>query len=101
MRLLRNLVYLLVLLAAVAAGVLFALQNTQPVALDLLVYRFHERSLALWLLLSLGVGGLLGLLASSLMIVRLRARLAVTRRKLEQALTERNRLRVGGIRDGE
>lgn len=101
MKLLRTLVSLLVLVAAVALGVLFALQNTQPVPLDVLLYRFGERSLALWVLLALGLGALLGLLASSLMMLRLRARLATSRRHLERAQTELDRLRVGGIKDSE
>lgn len=101
MKILRAILYLLVLLATMAGGVLFALQNTQAVPLDVLVYQFAERSLALWVLAALGVGGLLGLLASSLIILRLRARLAVTRRNLERTRTELDRLRVGGIKDSE
>lgn len=101
MKILRAIIYLLVLLAAIAGGVLFALQNTQAVPLDLLIYQFGERSLALWVLVSLGIGGLLGLLASSLIILRLRTRLAVIRRSLERTRTELDRLRVGGIKDSE
>lgn len=101
MKVLRTLVYLLVLLATTAGGVLFALQNSQPVPLDLLVYQFAERSLALWVLAALGVGGVLGLLASGLIILRLRTRLGVARRNLERTQTELNRLRVGGIKDSE
>lgn len=101
MKLLRSLLSLLVIVTAVAVGVLFALQNTQPVPLDVLLYRFGEHSLALWVLLALGLGALLGLLASSLLLLRLRARLASTRRQLERAQTELGRLRVGGIKDGE
>ncbi len=101
MNVLRKVVALLVILAMVAVGVLFALQNHQPVGLDLLVHEFAPRSLALWLLAALALGGVLGLLASSVIILRLRGGLAVTRRKLDKTKLELDRLRVAGIKDGE
>ncbi len=101
MNVLRKVIALLVILAMVAVGVLFALQNHQPVGLDLLVYEFAPRSLALWLLLALALGGVLGLLASSVIILRLRGGLAIARRKLEKSKLELDRLRVAGIKDGE
>src|SRR5690606_18462358 len=78
MNMLRKVVSLLVVLAMLAVGVLFALQNPQPVGLDLLLYEFAPRSLALWLLAALAVGGVLGMLVSSVIILRLRTSLAVT-----------------------
>ncbi|MDP4650537.1 MAG: lipopolysaccharide assembly protein LapA domain-containing protein [Haliea sp.] len=99
--LLRRLVALLVLFAMVAAGVLFALQNHTPVGLDLLVVDLAPRSLALWVLVTLALGGLLGLLASSLIILRLRGSLALARRKLDKSKLELDRLRLAGLKDGE
>ncbi|MEQ9464652.1 MAG: lipopolysaccharide assembly protein LapA domain-containing protein [Haliea sp.] len=101
MNVLRKVIALLVILAMVAVGVLFALQNHQPVALDLLVHEFAPRSLALWLLAALALGGVLGLLASSIIILRLRGGLAIARRKLEKSKLELDRLRVAGIKNGE
>ena len=65
MKKLRTLLYILILLAGVALGVLFALQNTQAVPLDLLVFTFAPRSLALWVLAAFALGGLAGLLVSA------------------------------------
>lgn len=98
---LRNLLTVLMLLAMLAAGVLFALQNREPVALDLLLYNFPPRSLALWVLAALGLGGLLGLLASSVIILRLRAALAMAHRRLEKSRLELDRLRLAGIKESE
>ena len=75
MKFLRNLLTLVVVLAMIAVGVLFALQNEEPVPLDLLVYQFEPRSLALWLLSALAIGGLLGLVISSAIMLRLRTSL--------------------------
>lgn len=97
----RKVAYLLVVLAMLALGVLFALQNSQPVGLDVLVHEFAPRSLALWLLAALALGGLLGLLVSSVIILRLGAGLAVVQRKLDKCKLELDRLRVAGIKEGE
>jgi putative membrane protein len=88
MKFLRHLLIFAVVLAAIGVGILFALQNTVPVPLDLLVYTFEPRSLALWLLSTLAIGGVLGMLASSAMLLRLRARLGTTRRQLARVRAE-------------
>ena len=85
MKLLRNLITVLVLIAMVAVGVLFALQNKAPVPLDLLVYTFEPQSLALWILSAFAVGGVLGMLVSSALLLRTRAALASSRRQLDKA----------------
>ena len=85
---LRTLFYILILLAGLALGVLFALQNTQAVPLDLLVYTFAPRSLALWVLGAFALGGLAGLLVSSMYLLRSRAALASSRRQLARTRTE-------------
>jgi putative membrane protein len=91
---------LLALLLAVAmagVGVLFALQNAQPVPLDILVMTLPPRSLALWVLGALAIGGILGLLLSSLAVLRLRARLLSARRQIASAQTDLDRLRSKGL----
>ncbi|MDX1733894.1 MAG: LapA family protein [Halioglobus sp.] len=93
MKLLRNLLTVLVVLAMVGVGVLFSLQNKTPVPLDLLVYTFEPQSLALWILGAFALGGVLGLVISSAIMVRLRASLGASKRQLERTRTELARLR--------
>ncbi len=93
MKLLRKLVFILVVLAMLGVGILFALQNKAPVPLDLLVYTFEPRSLALWVLLAFALGGVLGMAASSFMIVRTRAALNARNRQLDRAREEVSKLR--------
>jgi putative membrane protein len=88
MKQLRTVFYILILLAGVGLGVLFALQNKQPVPLDLLVYTLEPRSLALWVLGAFAVGGLAGLLVSSVYMLRSRAALGSSRRQLARTRTE-------------
>lgn len=95
MSFIRNLVALLIALAMAAVGVLFALQNADPVPLDILILTLPPRSVALWVLAALALGGLLGVLLSSFAVLRLRARLGAARRQISSAQTEVDRLRTG------
>lgn len=101
MRFLRNLFALLILLLMVTAGALFALQNTTPVPLDLLVIQLPERTLSLWLLLALALGVVIGLAAGAFMMFGLRARLVAARRQKERLAVEVDRLRKVGLSDSE
>lgn len=101
MKLLRKILTLLVVLATLAAGVLFAVQNKDPVALDLLVHTFEPHSLALWVLGAFALGGVAGMLASGAVILRLRAARATANRQLQKANTELDRLRTAGLTGSE
>ncbi len=101
MKLLRNLLYIALVVAMAAVGVLFALQNEMPVPLDLLVFTFEPRSLALWLLIAFAVGGVLGMAMSSVLMVRTRASLSSANRKLARSKAELDKLRTAGLKDGE
>ena len=101
MSLLRKLLTLIIVLATIAIGVLFALQNTALVPLDLLVYTFEAKSLALWVLAAFAIGGVLGMLTATGMVVRLRASLGMARRQTAKAKTELDTLRTAGLKDGE
>ena len=101
MKILRNLLTALIVIAMIALGILFALQNEVAVPLDLLVYQFEPRSLALWVLSSLAVGGLLGLAISSAIMLRQFASLRSKTRQLGRAQAEIDRLRTAGPPTGD
>ncbi len=88
MKLLRNILTLLLILAMIGIGILFSLQNKVAVPLDLLVYTFEPKSLSLWILAAFGLGGVLGMLISSALMVRLRASLASSKRQLDKTRKE-------------
>ena len=94
---LRKLLALILAVAMAGVGVLFALQNAEPVPLDVLVMTLPPRSLALWVLGALAIGGILGLALSSLAVLRLRTRLVAARRQIASAQTELDRLRTSGL----
>jgi uncharacterized membrane protein YciS (DUF1049 family) len=93
MKFLRKLLTAVVVLAAVAVGMLFALQNKTEVPLDVLVYTFQPRSLALWVLCAFAVGGILGMLACSAIMLRQRASLGAANRRLARSRSEVGKLR--------
>ncbi|WP_439102054.1 lipopolysaccharide assembly protein LapA domain-containing protein [Congregibacter sp.] len=94
---LRKLLALILAAAMAAVGVLFALQNAQPVPLDVLFMILPPRSLALWVLGALALGGVLGLLLSSFAVLRLRARLMAARRQIANSQAELDQLRAKGL----
>jgi len=93
MKILRKIVTVLIVLATLAVGMLFALQNKTMVPLDLLVYSFEPRSVALWVLSAFAIGGLMGMLACSTVLLRQRASIGTANRRLEKSRAEVGRLR--------
>lgn len=97
MKFLRKIMTILIVLATIGVGVLFALQNKMLVPLDLLVYTFEPKSIALWVLAAFALGGLLGMLISSVIMVRMQASLGFSKRQLTKARTEVDKLRVSAV----
>jgi len=75
-RALWTLIKFLILLAIAAVGALFALENSQQVNVDFILFHSTALSLGLWLMIFLVAGCLLGLLASSVLITYYRRKLA-------------------------
>jgi len=71
-----TLIKFLLLLAIAAVGAFFALENSQQVTVDFILFQSTALSLGLWLLIFLVAGCLLGLLASSVLITYYRRKLA-------------------------
>ena len=69
----------LVVLAMLALGILFAIQNTVMVPLDLLFIVLPEKSLALWLILAMSIGGVLGMIVSWGIILKLKKDILLAR----------------------
>ena len=87
----------IVVLGALVASVLFALQNKLPVPLDVLVYRFEPQSLAVWILLSFALGGVVGMAVSTVILLRTRAALVSSRRQLNKARDELGKKQDEGV----
>lgn len=82
MRWIWRLLVILLLLGVLVLGLLFAIQNTTEVPVDLLVLQTVPRPLATWLIVAFVLGGVFGLLAGSAALLRLQARQMQLRRQL-------------------
>ncbi len=98
MKLLNRWLAYFVILIVLIIGVFFSFQNDAQVPLDLLVIQLSEQRVSLWILLAFAVGGIIGMLISSLTVVRLRSRSLRLQRKLDKQNKELNALRTADMR---
>jgi len=98
-RWLKSLLVGLLGIVVVLVGILFTVNNTQPVAVDLLFFQLPEASLSLWLIAAFVVGGFLGAILSGLTVIALRTRLGSVRRRLTHTQKELDQLRVSALKD--
>ncbi len=91
MRWIRRVLVVVLLLLVLIFGLLVSLQNAQSVPLDLLIFQLQARPIAVWLLATFALGGVLGLLVGSVALLRSQASRYRLRRRLEnceKALSE-------------
>lgn len=94
MRWVKRVVAVVALLAVLAIGALFAVQNETQVAIDLLVITLPPMRIATLLLLTFAVGGVIGVIISSLTMVQLQANQRGLQRRLARSEEELARLRT-------
>ena len=82
MRWIKRLVVLLILALVLAGGLLFSLQNSGTIPVDLLVYQTAERPLSVWLLVAFALGGVIGMVVGSLALLQLQTSRLRLRRQL-------------------
>ena len=89
MRVLKSLLLLLLVMAVVMLGLLFSMENTTLVSLNVLVAELPEQRLSTWVILSFFVGGLCGMLSASFGLIRLQASRLRLLRNVKRASPER------------
>lgn len=99
MRWLKGLILALILLAVLLVGILFAVNNREALPLNLIWIELPSASLSVWLLASLAVGVLLGMLAMSGVYLRLRTLLTRAQRHNQQQRKELDKLRIQELKD--
>ncbi|MDR5902190.1 MULTISPECIES: LapA family protein [Halomonas] len=99
MRWLKGLILAIILLAVLLVGILFAVNNSEALPLNLIWLELPPASLSVWLLASLAVGVLLGMLAMSGVYLRLRALLTRAQRHNQQQRKELDKLRVQELKE--
>lgn len=94
MRWIKGLILAIILLVVLLVGILFAVNNQQTIALNLIWVELPAISFSVWLLASLTFGVLVGMLAMLGVYVRLKARLSRSERENKQQRKELDRLRT-------
>ena len=83
---LRQGLTLLLAVLAIAAGGLFALQNTRAVPLDLVLFQLPSQPIAIWILLALALGVAIGLAAGAVLALRRAATIRRLRKQRDRLL---------------
>jgi uncharacterized integral membrane protein len=91
---LKTLLWIGFILFIVAISILFSLQNSTPIAVDLLITPMPPLPVSLWILISFVLGALFGLLASALALLKVRSTNHLLRRKLQQLDAAQNKASV-------
>ena len=86
MRWLRQGLTLLLAVGAVAAGGLFSLQNTEEIPLDLIVVQLPAQPVAIWVLVALAAGVVIGLGSGALLALRRSATIHRLRKQRDRLL---------------
>ena len=97
MSLLRRVIFVVIAVAVLLAGVLFTHHNSQLVSIDYLFGKTDDYYLSFWLISSFVLGGLLGVFASSSTIVRLKSQKNRSERKVKRTESEVSRLKGGSV----
>ncbi|SDN99983.1 lipopolysaccharide assembly protein LapA domain-containing protein [Vreelandella arcis] len=94
MRWIKGLILAVILLVVLLVGILFAVNNQQTIALNLIWLELPAISLSVWLLATLTLGVLVGMIAMMGVYIRLKAKLARSERHSRQQRKELDQLRT-------
>lgn len=98
MKWLKLLCALIIVLAVFFWGMLFTSENTAQVALNLVFWKSDPASISLWVILGFAAGGVLGLLFSLMLIVKLRTNLMRAERRAKMCEKEVANLRANAVK---
>lgn len=99
MRWLKGLFFAIVAIIVLLVGILFVIRNQNTIPLDLIWFKLPSASLALWLLASLIIGVIVGMIAMTGLYIRLRARISRARKEIKRQQSELDRLRTQGLQE--
>ncbi len=101
MRWIKGGIFLVIVLALMAVGLLFSSRNTAAYSIDLIIVKLPEISIALLILASLVIGLIAGWLLSLSTYVRLKSGQVKAERSRKLSQKELDSLRIAGLKDGE
>ncbi|MFT7179433.1 MAG: putative membrane protein [Oceanospirillaceae bacterium] len=84
MKLIKAVLFVVIIMVALIVGVLFSTRNSQAVSLDLIFFQFPPMSMAIWLLLSLAMGMVLCAFVYSVVNLKLKRKNVQLQRQLSK-----------------
>ncbi|MCM2971185.1 lipopolysaccharide assembly protein LapA domain-containing protein [Larsenimonas suaedae] len=99
MRWIKGVILAIIALIVLIFGILFAVRNQAAIPLDIIWAKLPPASLSLWLLSTLVVGVLLGMLAMTGMYLRLRTALVRARHDQRTQQKELDQLRTRELKE--
>lgn len=99
MRLIKTILLFIVVLLILFIGVLFTINNTGVVVVDLVFFQLPEVSMATTLVVTFIIGGICGVVISTLNVITLKTRLRAETRRLHNARNELDKLRSPALND--
>ncbi|MGB0662287.1 MAG: LapA family protein [Pontibacterium sp.] len=99
MRFLKTLLLVVVALLVAFVGILFTINNTEIVGVDLVFFQLPEVSLATTLIITFILGGVCGVVINTLSVMALKTRLRAQSRRLHNAQAELDKLRAPALND--
>ena len=98
MRWFKRVCIFLLLAVAFFWGMLFTSENTTQVALNLVFWEFGPANMSLWIMLAFILGGLLGLIVSLLLLMKLRTHLIRAEKRADLFEKEVTALRANAVK---
>jgi putative membrane protein len=83
-KLIKAVLFVVIIMVALIVGVLFSTRNSQAVSLDLIFFQFPPMSMAIWLLLSLAMGMVLCAFVYSVVNLKLKRKNVQLQRQLSK-----------------
>jgi uncharacterized membrane protein YciS (DUF1049 family) len=84
MKWINKIIVTLIVIVAIAAGVVLAILNPQKLSINLWGWVTIEHTIAAWSLMVLAFGIVIGVIVASVLIIRLQSQLYMSQRKLFQ-----------------
>lgn len=95
---LKSLLVVVLMLAMLAFGILFSIENDMAVQLNILVMKLPAQSLSVWVMAAFALGAFFGMLVASLSSLRARTQKHMTERKLDRTQKELETLRAPALK---
>lgn len=99
MKFIKQVIFSILAIAGLLYGIMFTLENTHPVNVNMIFFSLPEVSLSIGFFIVLAVGFILGFVLNSIVVISLKSRLFYLKKKVNAAHEEINSLRASSSKE--